>query len=171
MHCMYYDFCYTATRCKAMVLEVSFLLRDEICLSFMISSPSPSLCLLSHPLWLWPDIRWYILSRTRLPRSPPVPPPPSFPPPLLSPFFPSPFYYPHCISFEVHAKQEWRHLAQNFEPIYTSLRNWMFTEGETPSSLTTYSYVSHTYPYMKLSHSGKSDRLKHVNLLSLPTVS
>ena len=33
------------------------------------------------------------------------------------------------VSFEVHAKQEWRHLSQKFEPIYTSLRNWMFTEG------------------------------------------
>ena len=31
-------------------------------------------------------------------------------------------------SFKVHSKQEWAHLATNFEPVYTSLRNWMFTE-------------------------------------------
>ena len=31
-------------------------------------------------------------------------------------------------NFEVHAKPEWRHLSKTFEPIYTSIRNWMFTE-------------------------------------------
>jgi hypothetical protein len=31
-------------------------------------------------------------------------------------------------SFEVHATKEWRHLAQSSEPVYSSLRNWMFTE-------------------------------------------
>eukprot|EP01036_Dinobryon_divergens_P031121 gene31121-40470_t len=34
-------------------------------------------------------------------------------------------------SFEVHSKQRWRHLAQSLEPVYTSLRNWMFTETAT----------------------------------------
>jgi hypothetical protein len=32
-------------------------------------------------------------------------------------------------TFEVHAKKEWRHLSKSFEPVYTSLRNWMFTEA------------------------------------------
>jgi len=32
-------------------------------------------------------------------------------------------------SFEVQAKAEWRHLSGAFEPVYTSLRNWMFTEA------------------------------------------
>jgi hypothetical protein len=33
-------------------------------------------------------------------------------------------------SFEVHAKKEWRHLTPaQFEPVYTSLRNWMFHES------------------------------------------
>lgn len=32
-------------------------------------------------------------------------------------------------SFEVHSKPQWRHLSQAVEPVYTSLRNWMFTES------------------------------------------
>lgn len=32
-------------------------------------------------------------------------------------------------SFEVHSKAQWRHLSQSLEPVYTSLRNWMFTES------------------------------------------
>lgn len=32
-------------------------------------------------------------------------------------------------SFEVHSKKQWRHLSHTFEPVYTSLRNWMFTES------------------------------------------
>ncbi len=32
-------------------------------------------------------------------------------------------------SFEVQSKPQWRHLAQSVEPVYTSLRNWMFTES------------------------------------------
>ena len=31
--------------------------------------------------------------------------------------------------FEVNAKQEWKHLSNNFEPVYTSIRNWMYTEA------------------------------------------
>jgi hypothetical protein len=31
-------------------------------------------------------------------------------------------------NFNVHAKKDWKHLANRFEPFYTSLRNWMFTE-------------------------------------------
>lgn len=31
-------------------------------------------------------------------------------------------------SLTVHAKQQWRPFAQSLEPVYTSLRNWMFTE-------------------------------------------
>lgn len=31
--------------------------------------------------------------------------------------------------FTVHAKQQWRHLAESLEPIYTSVRNWMYTES------------------------------------------
>ena len=30
--------------------------------------------------------------------------------------------------FEVHAKENWRHLSMKSEPVYSSLRNWMFTE-------------------------------------------
>jgi hypothetical protein len=32
-------------------------------------------------------------------------------------------------TFEVKAKPEWKHLARNFEPVYTSIRNWMYTEA------------------------------------------
>ena len=31
-------------------------------------------------------------------------------------------------SFNVHSKPAWRGLAASLEPVYTSLRNWMFTE-------------------------------------------
>lgn len=34
-------------------------------------------------------------------------------------------------TFEVHSKQKWRHLASQLEPVYTSLRNWMFTEASS----------------------------------------
>lgn len=33
-------------------------------------------------------------------------------------------------TFTVHSKPRWRHLAQSLEPVYTSLRNWMFTEAQ-----------------------------------------
>lgn len=33
-------------------------------------------------------------------------------------------------NFTVHSKPEWVHLAHNFEPIYSSLRNWMFHEAK-----------------------------------------
>ena len=32
-------------------------------------------------------------------------------------------------SFEVHSKPKWRKFADSFEPVYTSVRNWMFTEA------------------------------------------
>lgn len=32
-------------------------------------------------------------------------------------------------SFEVQAKRRWRDYASSLEPVYTSLRNWMFTEA------------------------------------------
>ena len=31
-------------------------------------------------------------------------------------------------TFEVQSKENWKHLSHTLEPIYTSLRNWMFTE-------------------------------------------
>jgi len=34
-------------------------------------------------------------------------------------------------SFDVYAKKEWTHLAPKFEPVYTSLRNWMFHEASS----------------------------------------
>ena len=33
-------------------------------------------------------------------------------------------------TFTVHSKPQWRHLAQSLEPVYTSVRNWMFTEAQ-----------------------------------------
>jgi hypothetical protein len=33
-------------------------------------------------------------------------------------------------TFTVHSKTRWRHLAQQLEPVYTSVRNWMFTEAQ-----------------------------------------
>jgi hypothetical protein len=33
-------------------------------------------------------------------------------------------------TFTVHGKHKWGHLAQQLEPVYTSLRNWMFTESQ-----------------------------------------
>jgi hypothetical protein len=38
-----------------------------------------------------------------------------------------PFAFPP--TFPVHAKSKWRKFAQSLEPVYTSLRNWMFTEA------------------------------------------
>jgi hypothetical protein len=34
-------------------------------------------------------------------------------------------------TFTVHGKTRWRHLAESLEPVYTSVRNWMFTEAQT----------------------------------------
>mmetsp|Transcript_3919 Transcript_3919/g.8837 ORF Transcript_3919/g.8837 Transcript_3919/m.8837 type:complete len:578 (-) Transcript_3919:150-1883(-) len=33
-------------------------------------------------------------------------------------------------TFPVHAKRRWVHLAQSLEPVYSSVRNWMFTESQ-----------------------------------------
>ena len=33
-------------------------------------------------------------------------------------------------TFTVHGKRKWSHLAQSLEPVYTSVRNWMFTESQ-----------------------------------------
>ena len=33
-------------------------------------------------------------------------------------------------TFTVHGKPQWKHLAQQLEPVYTSVRNWMFTEAQ-----------------------------------------
>ena len=33
-------------------------------------------------------------------------------------------------TFTVHGKKEWKHLADKLEPVYTSLRNWMFHEAK-----------------------------------------
>jgi hypothetical protein len=33
-------------------------------------------------------------------------------------------------AFEVHGKQQWKHLSHDFEPVYTPLRNWMFFEAQ-----------------------------------------
>jgi hypothetical protein len=34
-------------------------------------------------------------------------------------------------TFKVHAKRRWAHLSQSLEPVYSSVRNWMFTESQT----------------------------------------
>lgn len=34
-------------------------------------------------------------------------------------------------TFKVHSKENWRSYSQSLEPVYTSLRNWMFTEASS----------------------------------------
>jgi hypothetical protein len=33
-------------------------------------------------------------------------------------------------TFPVEGHPQWKHLADRFEPVYSSLRNWMYHEGE-----------------------------------------
>ena len=48
-------------------------------------------------------------------------------------------------TFPVHGKKKWRRLAQSLEPVYTSVRNWMFTESQNLISART----DHWLPSLK----------------------